>query len=497
MFDFFFRKRGVVARVAAALALAAVTTATTSTALPASAAANEPVAFTPSVRASLDAAVDAATRTGDDRAPGVSVAVVENGAVVYSRAAGFGDLGKRIEATSATRFWAGSVTKMFTAVAVLQLVESGRIKIDEPLASYLPNAPHAKDVTIRQLLTHTSGIPNYADAAISSGAVRKRTTPQGIVDSIASKPLDFVPGHKYGYSNTGYVLLGLTVEAVTQQSLAAYERQNILERAGMTQTGFGAPAATAPVAAGYLDADGHPAALVDPSWLYAAGDVNTTAADLARFDVALMNGKLVAPATLAAMQRNGVEPSADGRSYGLGLELQPFGDARLAGHHGGVPGFEASDELIPAQNFAVVVLGNSFRFDTGRVEMPVLQALLPADYAAYVATERRRESSVAASADPKVTAALRSLVAGFQRGDVDRNLLSKDMNAALTANVIATERTQFSKLGALTALVFRGKSVDGKYDVYEYAGTFAGGAQTVPLRLVYDETGKIAGFFQA
>jgi len=458
--------------------------------------ASEPLSFTPDLRARFDTAMDATVGAGNDGAPAIVVALVENGAIVYARAAGFSDVASKTAATTATRFRAGSIAKMFTAVAVLQLVESGRIKIDEPLVTYLPNAPHAKEVTIRQLLTHTSGIANYADAALGSGAATKPTTTAGIIDSIASKPLDFVPGRKYGYSNTGYVLLGLAVESVAQQPLAVYERRNILERAAMTQTTFGSVPQGTPAATGYSNATSDLAQPVDATWLYAAGDIVTTAPDLARFDIALMNGKLVAPATFLSMTANGVHPGPDGRAYGFGMTLRPFGDARLIGHHGGLPGFEAIDEMIPTQRFGVVVLGNSFRFSTARIETPVLQSLLPAHYAAFAADERVRASSVAASADPKVTATLRALITGLQHGTLDRSLLSAQMNAAFTADTVATAHAQFAKLGTLKTLLFRGKAVDGNYDVYEYSGTFANDPQLIPLRLVFGATRKIEGFFQ-
>jgi CubicO group peptidase (beta-lactamase class C family) len=482
--------------VAAALAFLSVG-ASGASAAAAAAGASEPQAVSAQVAADFDAALERATAAPSGGAPAISVAIVENDTLAYARAFGTSDVATKTAATTATRFRAGSITKMFTAVAVLQLVETGRLKIDEPLATYLPQAPHAGEVTLRQLLTHTSGIPNYADAAVASGATSNPTTPQGILATVAGKPLDFVPGRRYGYSNTDYVLLGLVVERATGRSLAAYEREHVLEPAGMTQTTFGRAPVDVPVATGYDDGIVASAATLDPSWLYAAGDVLTTASDLARFDIALMNGKLVLPSTLASMARSGVEPDADGRSYGLGLMIRPFGDDRLVGHHGGVPGFEANDEMLVGKGFAVVILGNSFRFDTAAVEDAMLAALLPSDYAAFGGAQRRRAAEVAAAADPKVTAMLRKLLAGLARGTVDRSTLSGPMNVAFTDDEIAALATQFAPLGPLTALVFRGKTIDGAYDVYEYAATFTTNSKAIPIRFVLNAAGKIEGFFQA
>jgi D-alanyl-D-alanine carboxypeptidase len=482
------RRRAAVAAVACLVSFAPSVNA---------ASASEPLALTPGLTSRIDAALGTGTDRGSTSARAVSVAIVENGALVYARAAGDSDVTKNTAATAATRFRAGSITKIFTAVSVLQLVESGRIKIDEPLATYLPNAPHAKEITLRQLLTHSSGIPDYLDAAISSGMTASRTTPQGILDSISSKPLDSVPGQRFEYSNTGYVLLGLVVEKVTGQALAAYENDNVLKRAGMTETTFGSAPPGVPVATGYMDTKDTTATHIDPSWTYADGDLVTTASDLARFDIALMAGRLVASPTFARMATSGIAASADGRGYGFGMTLRQFGPEQLVGHHGGLPGFEAVDEMLPDKQFGIIVLGNSFAFDTSRVENPILAALLPTDYVAFSAAERRAADEVAASADPRISALLRSFVNGLERGAVDRGTLSDQMNVALTADVVTTLHGQFARLGPLTALVFKGKTIDGAYDLYEYSATFTTGAQTIPLRLVTDAAGKIEGFFQA
>ena len=455
--------------------------------------ASEPFALTPALTSRIDAALAAGLDGGPSSARAISVAVIENGAIVYARAAGQSDVVKNTGATASTRFRAGSITKILTAVSILQLVDGGRIKLDDSLATYLPTAPHAKDITLRQLLTHSSGIPNYLEAALRSGAAATATTPQAILNAVAAAPLEFTPGARFAYSNTGYVLLGLVVEKVAGQSLEVYENENILKRAGMTQTTFGSAPVGVPVATGYVDAKDTQARGLDPSWTYAVGDVVTTASDLARFDIALLAGKLIAPETFARMVTSGIAAGGDGRGYGLGVTLRPFGPDQLVGHHGGLPGFASVDEMLPAKGFGIIVLGNSFAFDTSRVENPIFAALLPTDYVAFVAAEKRAAAEIAASADPRVTALLRSFVGGLQRGTVDRGALSGPMDAALTASVMSKLHAQFARLGPITALVFNGKAVDGIYDIYNYSATFTTGAQTIPLRLVTDAAGKIEG----
>ena len=151
------------------------------------AASPAPTDVTPAVAARIDGALQAVTGNAKGSSPALSVAVVENGRLVYAHAFGVSDVAAKTPATPKTRFRIASVTKMFTAVAVMQLVEAGRVRLDAPLATYLPDAPYATKVTIRELLMHTSGIWNYGDEAFTSGRVATPTTPRDIVASVAER----------------------------------------------------------------------------------------------------------------------------------------------------------------------------------------------------------------------------------------------------------------------------------------------------------------------
>ena len=451
-----------------------------------------PAEITPALAQRIDAAVRATTGSTKGLAPGVSVAIVENGKLVYARAFGVADIATKTPATPQTRFRIASVTKMFTAVAVMQQVEKGTVRLDEPLATYLPDAPHAKEVTIRQLLMHTSGIWNYGDESFSSGRVVMPTTPQAIVASVGSRPLEAPPGSKFVYSNTGYVLLGLVVEAVTHQPLARYLQTNVLVPAGMTETTFGELPAGVPVAVGYMDAGGAPALPYSPSWFYADGDMVSTASDVARFDAALMDGRLVKPETFASMQSSSILAPLLGATvrYGLGLMLSPNRDVMLVGHHGGIPGYVAEVQMLPAQRFAVVVLADASEFPTSTVKGAVLQLVVPALFAGP-------SGPAAAGEDLAVTAKLWTLVEGIQRGTVDRATLTDRMSAALTPESLSGAATQFASLGALQTLTYRGKETANGFDVYHYTAAFAAG-QSLPVTFsVEPKTGKIGGLFFA
>ncbi len=454
------------------------------------AAASAPADITPEAAQRIDVAIRAATGGTKGLSPALSVAVVEQGRIVYERAFGVTDLAAKTPATTAARFRVASVTKMFTAVAVMQLVEQGRIGLDAPLATYLPAAPHAREVTIRQLLTHTSGLWNYGDAAFSSGRVVTPTTPAAIVNWVGPRALDAKPGEKFGYSNTGYVLLGLVVEAVAHQPLARYERVHILVPAKLNATTVGDPQPGVPLAHGYMDATGTDALPYSSSWFYADGDIVSTAADIARFDIALMAGRLVKPATFALMQSSAVPAPSMGAGvrYGLGLTMVTAGGISFVGHHGGVPGFEAENELLPPDRFAIVVLSDAFDFHTAVVNAAVLQQTHPVLFA-----QRAASRPAPATEDPQITALARATLGGLQQGKLDRSTLNDTMNAALTPQALSATAAQLAPLGALQSLTFRSQEMAQGFSVYHYSATFTSG-QVLPLTLSIDKDGKVGGF---
>lgn len=480
--------------------LAAVVTALSLVALPAVASA-PPVVVTPAVAAQLDTALQTLTGSRKGLTPALSVAMVENGRIVYARAFGVTDVVSKTPATPETRFRIGSVTKVFTAVSVMQLVEAGRMRLDAPLATYLPGAPHAAEVTIRELLNHTSAIWNYGDEVFRDGRVARPTTPRAIVDAVAERPLERKPGTTFAYSNSGYVLLGLAVEAVSHSSLAAYEREHIFRPAKMTATTFGEAAPGTPFAHGYADATGTTPPPYSLTWFYADGDMVSTASDLARFDAALMDGRLLKPATFAAMQANGVPtpPSfGAGTRWGLGLTLIPLGGETLVEHHGGVPGFAAETQMLPPKRYAIVVLSNASDFSTGRADDAMMHATLPELYAqllkAAVASAAVATVAPGIADDPVASAAVRTFVGGLQRGTVDPATLTDAMKAALTPQSLSEVAAQLKPLGALQSVTLQSKKPAEGLTAFHYTATFAGG-QTLALTITLDKDGKIAGFF--
>ena len=428
-------------------------------------------------------------------APGFAVAIQRDGRVVERFAAGDADVAASRPVTPQTIFHIGSVTKMFTATSVMQLVQAGKIDLQAPVTRYLPQFAAWRGVSIAELLMHRSGIPNYLDAALATGRVATPTTPQAILKAMAARPLDFKPGAHFEYSNTNYVALGLVVERVTGESLAAYERHAIFGPAKMHSTFIGVAPAGQPVALGY-DARGKAAIANpgDPSWYYACGDILSTVGDLARFDRALMNGTLLAPATFAEMAKVARPASGFGEAgYGYGVMTFAFGDRTLVGHHGGLPGFEADNEMIPRDGFAVVALGNAFDFATSGPDNLAFERYYPKQFAQSVVAAHAASAKPIPDPNPALTrrfaAFLRGILAGKQL-DPD---LTPQMAGALTPSAIAKiDAELFAGLGALRRLTFRDRFIADGYESYDYLASFADGYMS--LRFTLDRNGVLAGF---
>jgi CubicO group peptidase (beta-lactamase class C family) len=273
----------------------------------------------------------------------------------------------------------------------------------------------------------------------------------------------------------------LIVEHVTGMSLAAYEQKAIFAPAGLTETTVGPPPTGTLVAAGHMRASGPPASLPTYSWFYACGDIFSTAGDLARFDAALMNGTLVSPATLALMQSDSVETDGHFRQ-GLGLMIVDLGGLRFVGHHGGVPGFETENELVPASGVAMIVLGSSSDFQTSRAYNAILPAVFPTFVppGAFV-NDGRKE-------DPVITARFKDAVNGLISGTVDLDQYGQAARDALTPAAIAQTSSQLKALGAVAAVVYEGHSGT----TYRYRVTFTSG-NTLRWLLTLGEHGRIDG----
>lgn len=323
--------------------------------------------------AALNQRIDEAVKT--DQFSG-AVLVARHGKVLLARAAGSADRARDIPATANTKFRNGSMNKMFTSVATLQLVEAGKLSLDDTLGKHLVNYPNkdiAGQVTVRHLLTHTGGTgdifgPDYD---------RERPNLKSVGDYVklygARAPL-FAPGSEFRYSNYGFVLLGALIEKVSGMSYEDYVQKNVFAAAGMNDTGtWPESVAVANRAVGYMKRDGmwKPNTDTLPWSGSPAGGGYSTVGDMLRFATALQSGKLISKAMLA----QATTPHMQG--YGFGFGIRGEGEWKHFGHNGGAPGQNGDLRIYPATGYVVVALANLDPPAAGRM-VDFISARLPA-----------------------------------------------------------------------------------------------------------------------
>jgi CubicO group peptidase (beta-lactamase class C family) len=285
-----------------------------------------------------------------------TVLVARDGAIVLDKAYGMANLELDVPNTTTTKFRLGSVTKQFTAAAILLLEERGKLKIDDKVKSYLPDAPMAWDrITVFNLLTHTSGIPNFTALADYNTIKLGARTAESSVAAVRDKTLDFGPGEKMSYSNSGYLVLGAIIEKVSGQSYEKFVADNIFAPLGMNDSGYDSNTAIIKRrASGYIRT---PAGYVNAGYIHmsiphAAGALYSTTGDLLKWQQALFAGKVVSKASLDRM----LTPFKN--DYALGVTSSLDKGRRVIAHGGGIDGFNTHLAYYPDTKTVIVALSN-------------------------------------------------------------------------------------------------------------------------------------------
>lgn len=287
-----------------------------------------------------------------------SVLVAKDGAPVLRESFGAADREWDVANTADTKFRLGSITKQFTAVAILQLAEQGKLAVDDPISKYYADAsPAWAKVTIKHLLTHTSGIPSYTGLpTFFEKSSKLPLKPDEIVKLTRDMPLEFEPGAKYAYNNTGYILLGYVIEKVSGESYADYVARRIFAPLGMKDSGYDVSGVILKKrASGYQGSkDGwRNAEYLDMTLPYAAGSLYSTTDDLLIWDRALADGKILTPASRQAMFTD------YGHRYGYGWLVSTVGGRSQVGHGGGIHGFSTGIVRYPNDGVVAIVLANN------------------------------------------------------------------------------------------------------------------------------------------
>jgi CubicO group peptidase (beta-lactamase class C family) len=285
-----------------------------------------------------------------------AVLVARGNDILLDKGYGFADLEWDIPDTPTTKFRLGSITKQFTAASILLLEERGKLSVSDPVKKYMPDAPAAWDkITIFNLLTHTSGIPSFTSFPDYSSLEPFPATPKQLVARFRDKPLDFQPGEKWSYSNSGYVLLGYLIEKISGESYAKFVQENIFTPLGMKDSGYDSNAAIiSHRAMGYSPG---PDGLVNAGYInmttpFSAGGLYSTTEDLLRWEQGLFGGKVLSPASLEKM----TTPFKN--DYAFGLQVYTINGRKVIYHNGGIEGFNTHLAYYPDDKLTVIVLAN-------------------------------------------------------------------------------------------------------------------------------------------
>ena len=293
--------------------------------------------------------------------PGAAVLVMRGDEVLYRGARGRADVAAGVPLKPSDRFRIASVTKQLSAVGLLTLVDAGKISLDDPLSKYLPTYPGGAGITIGQLLNHTSGIKDYtAIPGTFEGPIRRHVTTEQLIDYFKNEAVDFAPGERWGYSNSGYVLVGAVIEAVSGQPWHVYLDQALFKPLGMNDTGYGAETAVVlRQVNGYVTNRGFPTFPLQLSMTqpHAAGALVSTVDDLARWSRALHGDQVLEPETYARM----ITPVGEATTFdsGYGVFTSTVRGRPALWHDGAIAGFGSYLLHMPGADITVAVLNNN------------------------------------------------------------------------------------------------------------------------------------------
>lgn len=378
--------------------------------------------------------------------PGASVAVVRDGKVLLAKGFGLANVETKTPATAETVYEIASLTKQFTAAAVMLLVEEGKVNLDAPAAKYLENLPEKwRAVTVRQLLNHTSGIKNYT--AIATLDPKKEYAPKELLETVAAEPLEFAPGAAWTYSNTNYFLLGLLIEKVSGKTYGEFLRKRIFEPLGMRDSRFNDRRENIKFrAAGYKfeNAAFTPVELVSPQRSYAAGALLSTVADLAKWDAALNSEKLLKRASLEQMWTPAKLPDGKTARYGFGWGVSRYRGLDLVGHSGAIAGFSSNITRFIADKLTVIVLVNGNGTGAEKIALGVAEIYLPA-----LKQNAPPPTQNISDMDEKTTAFLREVIEKIAAGQADRKWFTEHAQNFFFPDRIAQIEGILSKQGAI------------------------------------------------
>lgn len=391
------------------------------------------------------AAIDAyvAAQVKDKGFVGLSVAIMRDGKIVFAKGYGKRSLEKDLPVEVDTSFAVGSITKQFTCACIFLLAEDGKLSIDDPVAKYEPSLTRAKDITIRDLMNHTSGYPDYYPLDFVDRRMLRPISIEAMLKDYASGKLDFEPGSRFSYSNTGYILLGRIVQKVSGKPLGEFLEERILRPLKMAHSRFGLAKDLPLAATGYTSfALGAPEAAAPEAdgWIDAAGALWASASDLLRWDLALVEGKVLKPESYRAMTATRKLSTGKTSDYACGLGIATVNGDTVLRHTGGVSGFLSGNTFIPRVKSGLVVLSNTEHVSPVQLRTDLAQLLLKD-------IQEREAPAVPKIDGPAPKEAVLGFLKQMTEGKIDRSKLGEEFSVYVSDERVKAGGARLKALG--------------------------------------------------
>lgn len=409
--------------------------------------------MTPDLRAKVDAAAEQVlAKTG---VPSASVGIVVGGKIVMTAAYGDARLQPEMKATAAMKYPVGSISKQFTAAAMLLLVEDGKVSLDDTVSRFFPELTRANEVTIREILSHTSGYEDYAPQDYTIPLWVQPANPLDLVHLWAEKPLDFAPGTQWQYSNTNFVLAALIVEKAAGMPYWEFLKTRVLLPAGLKEAINLDTDRKEIEPLGYMrNALGplRPAQMEGPGWYFGDASLGMPVADLLRWDISVMDETVLKRASYASMEAEVELKSGAGTHYGLGVQVYAANGRRIIEHSGEVGGFVAENVVYPDDKVAIAVLTNE---EASSAASAIAKAISSLVLTAPVQAKGEDAGKVAAETQAK------AILSGLEAGKLDRSLFTDDGNFYFSKVAIGDFKSSLGPLGAIKELTQVGSELRG------------------------------------
>lgn len=417
--------------------------------------------------------------------PGIAIAVIKDSKIERLKGYGFADVENRVKATPDSMFQIGSVTKQFTATLIMMLVEEGKVVLDAPISTYLPDLPETwQAATVRQMLNHTSGIPSYTGLPAFWDKMATPGTDKALIEIAAAVPNPYKHGEKWSYNNTAYYLLGMLVEKVAGKPFETMLRERICSPVGMASTRVNTWRAIIPHRARGYEGTGanlRNAAYLDMAWPGAGGHMVSNVRDLASWLLAQGSAKLLKPTSWTTMTSNGI-PTGDGDTYGFGWNLNKINVLEVIEHGGGIPGFGSYVLRVPDKKFAVAVLTNSDDANPKALAYRIAE---------HFHGDLKPKIQAIPDPSPDLTKRLKAILEEALKGNMNEADFGDPLKSRIFPNNADMLRQMLGANAKLSSLALVVAQKTGQTEMRQYVAMI--GDYRLKLTFQVDEGGKIVG----